>query len=105
MSASAEFKEAAQQEVVRPVYLVRVLEIPPVNPATHETDYLYLTDAETNVTWFDAEHKPLKEGVTALFLSNEILSIRFVNETVRLDWNRSYYPEENSQERDSFHPA
>lgn len=58
-----------------------------------------------NVTWFDAEHKPLKEGVTALFLSNEILSIRFVNETVRLDWNRSYSPEENAQERDSFHPA
>lgn len=53
MSASEEFKQAAEQDVVRPVHLVRVLEIPPVNPATHETDYLYLTDADTNVTWFD----------------------------------------------------
>ena len=28
-----------------------------------------------NVTWFDAEHKPLKDGVKAVILSNHIISI------------------------------
>lgn len=49
----SDYKNAAQSETVEPIYLVRILDIPPLNPATHSTDFLYLTDAPENVTWFD----------------------------------------------------
>ena len=39
-----------------------------------------------NVTWFDAEHKPLKDGVKAVILSNHIISIYFDKEGVILKW-------------------
>ena len=39
-----------------------------------------------NVTWFDAEHKPLKDGVKAVILSNHIISIYFDKEGVTLKW-------------------
>ena len=49
----SDYKNAAQAETVEPIYLVRILNIPPLNPATHSADFLYLTDAPENVTWFD----------------------------------------------------
>lgn len=54
----SDYKTAAQAETVEPIYLVRVLDIPPLNPATHSTDYLYLTDAGENVMWFDENGQP-----------------------------------------------
>lgn len=49
----SDYKNAAQSETVEPIYLVRILDIPPLNPAMHSSDFLYLTDAPENVTWFD----------------------------------------------------
>ncbi|WP_034443502.1 DUF1833 family protein [Cloacibacillus evryensis] len=54
----SDYKTAAQAETLEPIYLVRVLDIPPLNPATHNTEYLYLTDAPENVTWFDENGQP-----------------------------------------------
>lgn len=54
----SDYKTAAQAETVEPIYLVRVLDIPPLNPATHSTDYLYLTDASENVMWYDENGQP-----------------------------------------------
>lgn len=54
----SDYKTAAQADTVEPIYLVRVLDIPPLNAATHSTDYLYLTDAGENVMWYDENGQP-----------------------------------------------
>ena len=47
-----------------------------------------------NVTWYDAEHKPLKEGVKAIVADNGVLTIHFSREGVILEWNRATPSEE-----------
>lgn len=50
-----------------------------------------------NVTWYDAEHKPLKEGVKAIVADNGVLTIHFSREGVILEWNRATPSEEGYQ--------
>ncbi|ANZ45449.1 hypothetical protein BED41_10450 [Cloacibacillus porcorum] len=55
---TSDYKLAAQAEVVRPLYLLRILNIPPLNQGPHKMDDLYLTDAAENVMWFDKNRQP-----------------------------------------------
>lgn len=55
---TSDYKTAAQSETVSPIYLLRVLDIPPLDPDTHDVDCLYLTDAGENVMWFDENGQP-----------------------------------------------
>ena len=56
-----------------------------------------------NVTWFDAEHKPLSEGVKAVISTNGILTIHFVREGVRLEWNQAFSPGKDTGKKGLFH--
>lgn len=42
-----------------------------------------------DVTWYDAEHKPIEEGVKAILAENGVLTIHFTREGVTLEWNRA----------------
>ncbi|WP_087424320.1 hypothetical protein [Barnesiella sp. An55] len=42
-----------------------------------------------NVIWYDAEHKPIDEGVKAILAENGVLTIHFTREGVTLEWNRA----------------
>lgn len=49
----ATFNDVKDNEVVNPIYLVRILDIPPLNPQTHNVENLYLTNYADNVQWVD----------------------------------------------------
>lgn len=50
-----------------------------------------------NVTWYDAEHKPIKDGVKALLLPNKQISILFTQEGVSLKWIPTFIKDEKSK--------
>lgn len=60
-----------------------------------------------DVTWYDAEHKPLKEGVKAVVADNGVLTIHFGREGVILEWNRAVPQGKDShyRERELHHPV
>lgn len=51
-----------------------------------------------DVTWFDAEHKPLKEGVKAMIGDNGVLTLHFSREGVIIEWNRAFGPKEQARD-------
>ena len=57
-----------------------------------------------NVTWYDAEHRPMREGVKAIIGDNGVLTIHFSLEGVILEWNRAVNPdgENNTERRGSY---
>lgn len=58
-----------------------------------------------NVTWYDAEHRPIREGVKAIIGDNGVLTIHFSREGVILEWNRAIGPdgETGTGNRGSYH--